>query len=725
MTATTTTTQALIGWINETRLNAPVLDNDADALLARINAAQAREQAIERAMTRQSSIGLYGHSQSAKAHLLLSLCGSGNGRLNVTPGQRTFDYFSHTNPGHALTNMAVRFTRQSPEVADEAFPLRLSLVTEAELVQLFIARSTLHPQMRAVDKAVIETRLEKWRGLRQPQGVPGITAQEVGAIARFWQSTVPAAKQQIDDALWHEFARLVPSLDLSTRASVWSLLWGEQQELTQQWLKLAHVLHQTSHAGELAAPLSLLVDSFGLPGEGFLTHDGTLDLQDAQETLLHPLNSGEMLNAISIPVDVLAFLTRELVLPVENGALDNVDIIDIPVFEDNRADPLRQAKSQWLLEHYRQQLQPDVLVICNATAQHEHTAKKAKVLMNWVKETQPAEESALPGLVWAITPHDARFTTRQNLDEAVQHLLGKPGLRWGTLQALDSHSMQRVIEWLSQATLPAQRQKRLGTLKGLLRQELSSLMQSYLAPLVEEPGTRRAQAENMVRTLQSSAARHGELLEGLLPPLKAFETLLAVQQPREEQVNGLFTDTIDLFAENTQESSGLFQTKDKARLAHRVWINHLRQWSRNEATAARLGLEPSVLQQIADVLVVTSYRLDLPQQLQRIVEADKSSAAQLHAVMGNFIGWLGYDQTPVATRPASRIRKGQAIFVTPVVSSAEPRLTRLGEQPVHAATSYVYDWLVALYSRAIENIDYQHPHDVQPGARRALQALLR
>ncbi len=378
MTATTTTTQALIGWINETRLNAPVLDNDADALLARINAAQAREQAIERAMTRQSSIGLYGHSQSAKAHLLLSLCGSGNGRLNVTPGQRTFDYFSHINPGHALTNMAVRFTRETPEALDEAFPLRLSLVTEAELVQLFIARTTLHPQMRAVDKAVIESRLEKWRGLRQPQSVPGITAQDVGAIARFWQSTVPAAKQQIDDALWHEFAQLVPSLDLSTRASVWSLLWGEQQELTQQWLNLAHVLHQTSHASEIAAPLSLLVDSFGLPGEGFLTHDGSIALQNTQETLLHPLNNGEMLNAISLPVDVLAFLTRELVLPVENGALDNVDIIDIPVFEDRHADPLRQAKSQWLLEHYRQQLQPDVLSSATRRRSTNRRPKKQK-----------------------------------------------------------------------------------------------------------------------------------------------------------------------------------------------------------------------------------------------------------------------------------------------------------------------------------------------------------
>ncbi|WP_343645327.1 virulence factor SrfC family protein [Enterobacter sp.] len=724
MTATTATTQALIEWINETRQHAPLLDNDADALLARLNAAQAREQAIDRAFANRSSIGLYGHSQAAKAHLLTSLCGSGNGRLNVTPGQRTFDYFSHINPGHALTNMAVRFTREQGEIADEAFPLRLRLVTEAELVQLFIARTTLHPQIRPVEKAVIETRLEKWRALRQPQAVPGISAQEVGAIARFWQSTVPAAKQQIDDALWHQFARLVPSLDLSTRASVWSLLWGEQQELTQQWLRLAHVLHQTSHAPMLAAPLSLLVDNFGLPGEGFLTHDD-LSAPGAQEALLHPLSDGEMLSAISMPVDTLAFLTRELVLPVEGCALDNVDIIDIPARSAHSTPLLTQAKSLWLLEHYRQQLQPDVLVICNATAQHEQTAKTAKTLLNWVKETQPAEESALPGLVWAITPHDARFTTKRNLDEAVQQLLGKPGLRWGTLQALDTHSMQRVVEWLSQATLPAQRQNRLQTLKLMLQQDLSSLMQTWLSPLTLAPGERRAQAETMVRMLQNSAARHGELLEGLLPPLKAFESLLAVQQPREEQVNGLFTDVIDLFAENAPESTGAFQARDNTRLAHNVWINHLRQWSRNDAAAARLGLEPSVLQLIADVLIVSSYRLNLPQQLQRIVEADKSSAAQLHAVIGNFIGWLGYEQTPASARPASRIRKGQAIFVTPVVNSAAPRLTRLGEQPVHAATAYVYDWLVALYTRAIDNIDYQHPHDVQPAARQKLQAILR
>ena len=724
MTAMTATSQALIEWINDTRLHAPMLDNDADALLARLTCTQARGQALDRALTGHSSIGLYGHSQAAKAHLLASLCGSGNGRLDVSPGQRTFDYFSHINPGHALTNMVVRFTPRSSDASDDAFPLRLSLVTEAELVQLFIARTTLHTLIRPVEKSVIEARVEKWRALRQPQGVPGITAQEVATIARYWRSTVPASEQQMDDSLWHQFAQLIPSLDLSTRASVWSLLWGEQQELTQQWLKLAHVLHQTSHARQLAAPLSLLVDNFGLPSEGFLTR-AQFTAPDAQEAVLHPLNNGEMLNAISIPVDVLAFLTRELVLPAENGVLDNVDIIDIPAPSETDLSPLAEAKCTWLLEHYRQQMQPDVLVICNATARHEQTAKTAKTLLNWVKDTQTTEESALPGLVWAITPHDARFLTKQNLDEAVQHLLGKPGQRWGTLQALDTHSMQRVVEWLSQATLATQRQSRLQALKNAQQRELRALMQSYLAPMTVEPDAQRTQAEAMVRTLQSSAARHGELLEGLLPPLKAFETLLTVQQPREEQVNGLFTDAIDLFADNASEGHEVFQTKDKARLAHRVWINHLRQWSRNEAAANRLGLDVAALPQIADTLVISSYRLNLPQQLQRIVEADKSSAAQLHAAIGNFIGWLGYAETPAATRPASRVRKGQAIFVTPVVSSATPRLTQLGEQPVHAATVYVYDWLVALYTRAIENIGYQHPHDIQPGARQALQTILR
>ncbi|WP_410963783.1 virulence factor SrfC family protein, partial [Salmonella sp. SAL4440] len=82
------------------------------------------------------------------------------------------------------------------------------------------------PEVRVVDKTVIESRLAKWRALRQPNPVPGISAEDVGGIARFWRSVVPSSQQHMDDALWYQFACLLPSLDLSARASAWALLWG-------------------------------------------------------------------------------------------------------------------------------------------------------------------------------------------------------------------------------------------------------------------------------------------------------------------------------------------------------------------------------------------------------------------------------------------------------------------------------------------------------------------
>ena len=52
------------------------------------------------------------------------------------------------------------------------------------------------------------------------------------------------------------------------------------------------------------------------------------------------------------------------------------------------------------------------------------------------------------------------------------------------------------------------------------------------------------------------------------------------------------------------------------------------------------------------------------------------------------------------------------------------RLTKLDEQPSHGASRYVYDWLVALYTRANENAGYQHPQDVSETDKKRLNALL-
>ena len=296
--------------------------------------------------------------------------------------------------------------------------------------------------------------------------------------------------------------------------------------------------------------------------------------------------------------------------------------------------------------------------------------------------------------------------------------MGKPGLHWGTLQALDKHSVQRLVEWLSQATSPHQREARLTSLREQYQQRIRETLNTWLNVADEGSGA----SESVIRQLQAQAAKHGELLDGLLPPMRSFESLLRIQQPREEQVSGLFNEEIDLFAE-VQDTSHQHENKETGYQAHKMWVNHVRQWCRNENNARRLRLEPRTLRQVADILVTTSYRLQMPQQLQRIVQRENVCGAQLHADIGDFITWLGYANVAEEKRPASRIQKGTAIFSAPVQQPMF-RLTKLDEQPLHGASRYVYDWLVALYTRANENVGYQHPSDITEADRKQLLALL-
>ncbi|PHK80034.1 virulence effector SrfC, partial [Salmonella enterica subsp. enterica serovar Typhimurium] len=93
---------------------------------------------------------------------------------------------------------------------------------------------------------------------------------------------------------------------------------------------------------------------------------------------------------------------------------------------DSHPHPLWRAKFGSMPAHYPQQVQPDALVICTAPAPCSQTSTAAHHLSECVNATQPQHESALPGVVCAITPQDARFATPPNLDEAGQQLMGKP-----------------------------------------------------------------------------------------------------------------------------------------------------------------------------------------------------------------------------------------------------------------------------------------------------------
>ncbi len=89
--------------------------------------------------------------------------------------------------------------------------------------------------------------------------------------------------------------------------------------------------------------------------------------------------------------------TRELVLTVESNVLDNVDLLDVRSRQTVITHPLWRAKLGWMLAHYRQQVQPDVLVICNAPGISLANATAARHLLEWVNATQPQHESSVTG----------------------------------------------------------------------------------------------------------------------------------------------------------------------------------------------------------------------------------------------------------------------------------------------------------------------------------------
>jgi hypothetical protein len=349
-----------------------------------------------------------------------------------------------------------------------------------------------------------------------------------------------------------------------------------------------------------------------------------------------------------------------------------------------------------------------------------------KMLARWVDKTQ-ASNATTPGLIWAITPRDARFSGA-NLDDGVQRVIGLPGKRWGTLQALDSRNMHRLLEWLTDALVPAQRTLRIEMLQATLNTEINALFAHILEEENLTPERARSRAEDLVRALQSHAAQHGELLASLLPERQVLQQRWLNHQQLRNQQPADFNLDIDLFAEEESNEPQVRPVNSFSSEVHLLWINHLRQLATRREVAHLSGLDNAQLQALCQLLIVASYRLKLPEQLESALRHCDGSMAQeiscVSAVLGDFVSWLGFAHIEPSLRPASRVNKGSPVFAPQKQATASTRLVHLGEQPARGNTLYVYDWLVALYARALENIGYRHPLDVTDAQREALKRLL-
>lgn len=709
MNPTTSTLKSLENWVTENRQFSRKIDYQADSLLVNMLRMRSRARRIAALEHQPLTLGCYGYAQAGKNSLLAALQYQSNQRIEIVLGDQSLDYLTHINPGHVPPAIAVRFS-QTSSVDLPQYPLRLALFSECELVYQFMMRYQQSAAPRVLAPSQVTQRLADLAKRRLPGSVNPRYEEDVAQLLLDYRR-LQRRGSQCNDTLELRISELAPKLSLNDRAALFSLFWGEDSVLTQEWLRLAQYLEQLGHPEQVLAPASLVVDSFMLPVEGFLTPANPHDAYLQDDVQVCSIINGVSLPPLSLPQQDLALICAEVILTQKPGTtLSHIDLLDIPLHQ---------------LAFYTQRLQPDILLICNAVSRVAETQAVGKALSRWVDKTQISGHGHLPGLIWAITAADSRFKSGVNLDENVQRRVGTARTRWGTLQAQDNRNVHLLRDWLQAALTPERKTQRLAGLHADLGKQIQSLFGGLAEARPLTPQQERHQAEVLVRTLQTHALQLGALLACLVPSREELNQCWLQNQQQISMKTDYQELNIDLFAEESLSEAVDQEDLSYAKAIHRLWINHLyAPLQQAEASPVSvLGSEQWL--RLCEILISTSYRLDLPGLLESVsTESNQELAvARCHTVLGDFVAWLGYAGTPYHQRPLSRINPSQAIFAPASTVDINQRLSKLGEQPQRTNASYAYDWLVALYTRATENNSDDQTHNKISGSHR--QSLLK
>ncbi|TYL44484.1 putative virulence factor [Dickeya sp. ws52] len=804
-----------IAWVEETRRNVPRLDMEADRLIIKLRRCRNKARGLSESSLKEIAMGMFGLAQGGKTYLLTSLAGGENGRIETSIGGVTLDYQKNINPDNQQPAFVTRFTRQV-EGKSTPNPVQLQLLNEADIARIIayaVILDTDQGNAPELDEQHIADHLKTLSLHRQQEPVAGLTSDDVVALWDYLMRHDARRQKPLERKFWPLAVELAPYLGIDDRAALFSVLWGEQAEYTSLYRHFSHTLEQLSGARKVLAPISLLVDESLQPDSGIF-NAGQFDRLNSPSDLsvqVRPIVNGRAARGVELSLAELIMLAAEVQIPLlsppKETLFGQVDLLDFPGFslqDDAEPEPdddnpdrllrhkphplsraLLRAKRAYLLERYNDDQEMNLLMVCTAAACKADVRHVGRALDFWVRHTQgenpQIRSRRKPGLIWAVTRHDRRFTHGHNNDEAVQRYVGNPGDAWGTMLAMDKRGINRMAAWLDAEVRREVKLGRINEQLSELQRELSdNLLGSWYQPAgADDPARKQHIAESMLKALQTRTGVHGELLERLLPSREELRRLYLQQQEQQPPRNfasyqetldtavplvsyepfGVGLD-IDLFSDEEPVESEDKEAKktpvipahadeetadshsyeaEFARNLYRYWVNHLRNLPENIAIIELLGINRPTIEMLVEELITASVRLKIDDELQTMLvdsgqlginresKADRQVSRALN-VLGDFVAWLGFQQVPEAQRPDSRVNKGNKIFAKPEKQVANfgssRRLTKLSATPVNNTAYYIYDWLIGLNEMIIQNAGYAAGRDIKPKQRERLGTIL-
>ncbi|MDR5900295.1 putative virulence factor [Halomonas vilamensis] len=434
---------AALEWIETVRDSAPSLDSEADQLSLEFYRARNLAQSLSLAATTPMTVGFFGLSQAGKSYLISALAAGDNGKLETCYGPARLDFIEHVNPvggGKEATGLVTRFSRSASSGPAE-FPVELKLFREIEIAKV-LANTWFNDfdhereDVYEIDENKVAAVLSPYETVLDDPLQPGVTPEGVVELWDYLHASFPKSVSKLNARYWPRVIKLAPKLNSHQRAELFSLLWGEQPELTNLYRQLAQALGTLGHASRVFAPLRCLVVR---NGDGFSQRDSIMNvdilerLGTAQDLPLDvcPAEGSDLGAPVSLPVAQLAALTAELTFPLveptRDPRVEKVDLLDFPGYrgrlslrkigepgsQEGLSQLLLRGKVAYLFERYTDSQEMNGLVVCTSSSKQSDVTSVGPVLSRWIEKTQgeTAQERASrdPGLIWALTMFDMRI----------------------------------------------------------------------------------------------------------------------------------------------------------------------------------------------------------------------------------------------------------------------------------------------------------------------------
>ena len=254
------------------------------------------------------------------------------------------DYISQVNPegeGES-TGLVTRFTMRK-EPTPEGFPIRLSLLSEADIIRTIVNSFFNDGDESEVppDAQELSAHLDSYKA-RAGGAQPGLDAEEVHEIGEYIENVFrKSAYAAALKPFWDEAAEIAPALTLAERVGFFSILWGGHAALGELYGQLAAALARLNHAGTVYAELSALV-----PREQSIIDVKTL-------TGLRGADVGPPLKVqtagglqVTLPRAELCALAAELVFPMAEQPSElfgRTDLLDFPGARNRFEEPLSKT----------------------------------------------------------------------------------------------------------------------------------------------------------------------------------------------------------------------------------------------------------------------------------------------------------------------------------------------------------------------------------------------